>query len=167
MWSSIVEMWLVRKVPEDLIWKRGKEYLCVSGPRVNADSWFRWKQLRFVDGKKIQTIGIDPILKFQTQCDIALWKCGSLKKFQKIRFGRDRRIIHAVPVQEWMLIVDFVENISSLLIGREIQTIAIDPILKFHTLLDIALWKCGFWKKFQKIRFGRDGRSIYAFPVRG
>jgi hypothetical protein len=36
MLCSIEEMWLVRKVAEDSIWKRLKEYPCVSGPKVDA-----------------------------------------------------------------------------------------------------------------------------------
>ena len=225
-------MWLVRKVPEDSIRKRLKEYLCGSGPRIYAYSWFRQKYFQFVDRKKNQTIGIDPIFKYRTLCDIAVWKCGLWEKFQKIRFREDGRIIYAVPVQGWMPIVDSVRNSSGLLMGeksgpsdstqfwssrhvceialrkcglwekfqkirfgrdgrniysgsgpridadswfrwkyirfvdrKKIQTIAIDPIFKYRTLCDIAVWKCGLWEKFQKIRFREDGRIIYAAPV--
>ena len=145
----------------------GRNIHAFCGTRIDADSWFRWKYSRFVDRKKIRTVGIDPILKFQTLCDIALWKCGLWEKFQKIRFGKRWKQYPCVSgprrdADSWFRWKYFRSADR-----KKIQTIAIDPIFKFQTLLDIALWKCGLWEKFQKIRFGRDGRNIYAFPVRG
>ena len=228
-------MWLVRKVPEDSIWKRWKEYLCGSGPRINADSWFFQKYFKFVDRKKIQTIGMDPIFKYRTLCDIAVWKCGLWEKFQKIRFRErwkdylcgsgprinadswfrskhfrfvDRRKIQTIgfdpilkfqtrmwnsTVEMWLVRkvledsiwkrwkdylcssgprIDadswFRQKYFRFVDRKKIQTIATDPIFKYQTLCDIALWKCGLWEKMKKIRFGERWKYyIYAVPVQG
>ena len=167
MWYSIVGMWLVRKVPEDSIWKWQEDYLCVSGPRIDADSWFRWKQFRFNDKKKIQIFEIDPIFNFQTLCDIYIMvEMWLVRKVQEDSiWKRWKEYLYVlgprIDADSWFRWKQF-----RFVDRKKIQTIGIDPILKFQTLCDIALWKCGLWENFQKIRFGRDRRNIYAFPVR-
>ena len=51
--------------------------------KVDAHYLFRWKKFRFVDRKKIQTIGIDRIFTLLTLCHIALWKCGLYKSSRR------------------------------------------------------------------------------------
>ena len=134
-------------------------FLCISGPRVDARSWFRWIKFRFVDRKKIQIIGTDLILTLLTLCDMALWKCGLWEKFHKIRFGKDRWSVYAVPNRGWMLVVDSVRKIFRFVDRKKIQTIGSDLILKLLTLCDIALWKCSgllIGKKSRKKSIGTD-----------
>ena len=140
---------------------------CGFDPRVDARSWYRWKKFRLVDRKKIQTIGTDLIFTLLTLCDIALWKCGLWEKFPKIRFGEDRWSVYAVPIRGWMPVVDSVEKSSGLLIGKKSRPSEPTELFTLLTLCDIALWKCGLWEKFQKIRFGRDRWSVHAVPIRG
>ena len=98
-------------------------------------------------------------------CVIALWKCGLWEKFNKIRFGEDRGIIHAVPVKGEMQVVDSVPKSSVCLIGKKSRPSEMTQFVRFRPYV-IALCKCGLWKKFNKIRYGRDKGIIHAVPVR-
>ena len=117
-------------------------------------------------GKKSRPSELTLFLRFWHYV-IALWKCGLWEKFQKIRFGRDRWSVYAVPNRGWMLVVDSVGKIFRFVDRKKIQTIGTDLILKLLTLCDIALWKCGLWEKFHKIRFGRDRWCVWAVPIQG
>ena len=165
---SIVEMWRLKKVPEDSIWKRWKNYLCISGPMVDGCSWFRWKKFRFVDRKKIQTVGNDPIMESVTlyvrYSIMEMWLVRKVQEDSIWKRWKNYLCISGqrVGADSWFRWKQF-----AFVHRRKIQTIGTDQTLKVLTLCDIALYICGLWEKFQKIRFGRDGKTIYAFPVRG